>query len=146
MCYATSSPSFYWQIFIFACFSVLQIVGIVLAVQTRKVKVPSLRDSKFVAAIIYISSILIFALAMETFALRNYINIGAGIITAGIFSLTTVFLALIFIPKVSFKLSIYNNNYQTQIRYTIIIIRIIIVSVLNSKMISPILIIGGGTH
>ena len=104
MCYAASSPSFYWQIFIFACFSVLQVVGVVLAVQTRKVKVPGLRDSKFVAAIIYISSIMIVALAMETFTLRNYINIGAGIITAGIFSLTTLFLALIFIPKVSFKL------------------------------------------
>lgn len=83
-----------------------------LAVQTRKVKVPGLKDSKFVAAIIYISSILIVALAMETFALRNYINIGAGIITSGIFTLTTLFLALIFIPKVSLRL---NMHYRVAI-------------------------------
>lgn len=73
----------------------------VLAFQTRKVKVQGLRDSKFVAAIIYISSIILVALALVTFALRTYINIGIGIIATGIFTLTTIFLALIFVPKVS---------------------------------------------
>ena len=79
----------------------LQIIGMVLAFQTRKVKVQGLRDSKFVAAIIYISSIILVALALVTFALRTYINIGIGIIATGIFTLTTIFLALIFVPKVS---------------------------------------------
>lgn len=101
-CYAEPSASFYWQIVIFAYFAVLQVIGIVLAFQTRKVKLHGLRDSKFVSAIIYISSFLIVALAMETFTLRDYINIGAGIIAGGIFVLTTTFLSLIFIPKVSF--------------------------------------------
>ena len=114
VCYGASSPSFFWQIFIFACLGILQLFGIVLAVQTRKVKIPGLRDSKFVAAIIYISSILLITLALETFALRTYINIGAGIIAAGIFSVTTLFLALIFIPKVSHKLHIkYYVDYVT---------------------------------
>ena len=104
VCYAASSPSFFWQIFIFAYLAVLQIIGIVLAFQTRKVKLQGLRDSKFVAAIIYISSIILVALALVTFTLRTHINIGAGIIVTGIFSLTTIFLALIFIPKVSSKM------------------------------------------
>ena len=75
-------------------------VGIVLAFQTRKVKLRSLNDSKYVASIIYISSISIIVMALVTFALKNYINIGTGILAFGIFTLTTVFLALIFIPKV----------------------------------------------
>lgn len=40
-------------------------------------------------------------MALVTFALKNYINIGTGILAFGIFTLTTVFLALIFVPKVS---------------------------------------------
>ena len=101
VCYGTSSPNFFWQIFIFAYLAVLQIIGIVLAFQTRKVKIPGLRDSKIVAAIIYISSIILVVLALVTFTLRTYINIGTSIIATGIFSLTTTFLAMVFIPKVN---------------------------------------------
>ena len=103
VCYEASSPSFYWQTFTFAYLAILQIIGIVLAFQTRKVKMPGLRDSKFVAAIIYISSIILVVLALVTFTLRTYINIGTGIIATGIFTLTTTFLAMIFIPKVSIQ-------------------------------------------
>ena len=43
---------------LYAYLGVLQIVGILLAFQTRKVKIPGLiKDSKFVAAVVYISSI-----------------------------------------------------------------------------------------
>ena len=90
----------------FAYLIVLQIIGLVLAFQTRKVKLHGLRDSKFVAAIIYISSIILVALALVTFSLRTYINIGTAIITFGVFSLTTIFLALMFIPKVSQQIGI----------------------------------------
>ena len=100
VCYAASSPTFYWEMLIFAYLTVLQIIGLVLAFQTRKVKLQGLRDSKFVAAIIYISSIILVAVALVTFALRTYINIGTAIITMGVFALTTIFLALMFIPKV----------------------------------------------
>ena len=101
VCYEASSPSFFWQIFIFAYLAVLQLVGIILSFQTRKVKVQGLRDSTYVAAIIYVSSIVLIVLALVTFSLRTYINIGNGILVAGIFLLTTVFLAFIFIPKVN---------------------------------------------
>lgn len=100
VCFKASSPTFFWEIFIFAYLAVLQIIGLVLAFQTRKVKLQGLKDSKFVAAIIYISSIILVALALVTFTLRTFINIGTGISVFGIFLLTTIFLALIFIPKV----------------------------------------------
>ena len=78
----------------------LQIIGMVLAFQTRRVKLRGLRDSKEIAAIIYISSIAIVAMFIENFTLTNYINIGIGIFMLSIFVLTTIFLFLIFFPKV----------------------------------------------
>ena len=100
VCYEASSPNFFWKIFIFAYLGILQIEGIVLAFQTRKVKIPGLKDSKFVAAVVYISSIILVALALVTFALRTYINISSGIRMAGIFTMTTMILILLFVPKV----------------------------------------------
>jgi gamma-aminobutyric acid type B receptor len=100
VCSDASSPGYFWQIFIYTYLVMLQIVGIVLAFQTRKVKLPGLRDSKFIASIVYISSIILVILALVTFGLRTYINIGTGIFVAGIITLTTITLGLIFIPKV----------------------------------------------
>ena len=100
VCYEGFSHSFLWQIFIFLYLAMLQIIGILLAFRTRKVKLQGLRDSKFIAAIIYISSIVLVALALVTFSLRMYINIGTGIFAGGIFILTSIFLSLIFLPKV----------------------------------------------
>ena len=78
----------------------LQVIGLVLAIQTRKVKLRGLRDSKYVAAVIYISSISIVVMALVTFALDMYINIGTAILATGIFLIATIFLVLIFVPKV----------------------------------------------
>ena len=116
VCYGGSSPSFFWQIFIFVYLAVLQIVGILLAFQTRKVKLQGLRDSKFIAAIIYISSIVLVALALVTFSLRTYINIGTGIFAGGIFILTSIFLSLIFLPKVNY----YKSFTLAKLRNTIL--------------------------
>ena len=100
VCYEETSPNFFWQIFIFVYLAVLQIIGIVLAFQTRRVKLHGLRDSKYIAAIIYISSIVLVVLALVSFSLRTFNNIGTGIFALGILIFTTIFLSLIFIPKV----------------------------------------------
>ena len=97
--------------------AVLQIVGILLAFQTRRVKLQGLRDSKFIAAIIYISSIVLVALALVTFSLRTYINIGTGIFAGGIFILTTIFLSLIFLPKVKYKTFALDNARKISVFY-----------------------------
>ena len=100
ICQEAPAPSFYWQIVVFFYLILLQVVGLVLAIQTRKVKLRGLRDSKYIAAIIYISSISIVVMALVTFALENFINIGTGIFVFCVFTLTTIFLVLIFVPKV----------------------------------------------
>ena len=101
VCYEASSPTFFWQITIFVYLAILQVVGMLLAFQTRRVRMKGLKDSKFVATIIYISSIVLVALALIKFGLRSFINAGTGIIVAGIFTLSTIILGLNFIPKVS---------------------------------------------
>ena len=99
-CYDTSSPPFYTSLLIFAYLAILQLVGIILAFQTRKVKIPILNDSKYVAALIYISSIILVILEFVTLPLGGYINIKAAIFSGGILLLATIFLALTFVPKV----------------------------------------------
>ena len=101
VCYEPGSPAFYCNLVIFLYLALLQIVGIVLAFQTRKVKIPVLNDSKFVAALVYISSIVFVVLALDTFSLRGYINVGKATFSGGILLLATSFLTLTFVPKVS---------------------------------------------
>ena len=100
-CYEVGSPPFYCDLLIFIYLALLQIVGIVLAFQTRKVKIRVLNDSKFVAALVYISSIVLVVIVLITFILRSYINISAALFSGGIIILATVFLVLMFVPKVS---------------------------------------------
>ena len=100
VCYEPGSPAFYCDLLIFIYLALLQIVGIILAFQTRKVKIPVLNDSKFVAALVYISSVVFVALVLITFLLRDYINISNGIFSGGIMLLATLFLILMFLPKV----------------------------------------------
>ena len=100
VCYEEAGAALYWRIFLYAYLLVLQIVGIMLAFQTRKVKIKSLKDSTFVTANVYISSIVIVIFVLVTFALRTYVNAYSGIFAVGILILTTVFLALTFVPKV----------------------------------------------
>ena len=82
-------------------------MGLILAFQTRKVKIPILNDSKFVAALVYISSVVFVALALVTFLLRDYINISNGTFSGGIMLLATIFLILMFVPKV------WNTEYSS---------------------------------
>ena len=101
-CSEPFSRTFYCELIIFAYLGVLQIAGLILAFQTRKVKISVLNDSTFVAALVYCSSIIFMALLIVTFApINGYIHIRAGVFSGGILLLAFISLALIFIPKVS---------------------------------------------
>ena len=89
-----------WIIIRFVYLALLQLIGIILAIQTRKVKIKVLNDSKFIAALIYISSIVLLLIAIVQFISGNVININELIFSGGIIVITTAFLGLVFIPKV----------------------------------------------
>ena len=59
-------------------------MGIILAFQTRKVKINVLNDSKVVTMLIYISSIVLVVIVLVTFILRNYINVSAAVHSGGV--------------------------------------------------------------
>ena len=88
----------------------LQVAAIVLAIQTRRVKIKVLNDSKYIIALIYISSLTVLVLAVVQFVLGAIININE-LITSGVFFIaTTSFLSLTFIPKVYIIYSFLANQ------------------------------------
>ena len=100
-CYGGSDNApFIWLALIFAYLAILQIVGLVLALQTRKVKIKALNDAKVIAALIYITSIVLVILAVSTFALGEYINVNEVLFTGSLLVAAIMFLVLIFVPKV----------------------------------------------
>ena len=101
VCYTYGSATTYVDLIIMIYTFILQIVAIVLCFQTRKVKVAALNDSKFIAAIVYLSSIILLMLMLVTFTLRGRINIGNGIGVGGILTLASLYLSLTYIPRVS---------------------------------------------
>ena len=77
------------------------VVALILAIKTWKVKIKTLNDSKYVAALVYISSVIVAVLALLSFAFGVYLNLTAVVYNGGILLITTIFLLLLFVPKVS---------------------------------------------
>ena len=103
-CFAeAASTGSTWIIIRFVYLALLQLIGIILAIQTRKVKIKVLNDSKYIAALIYISSIVLLLIAIVQFVSGNVININELIFSGGIIVITTAFLGLVFIPKVWYE-------------------------------------------
>ena len=87
----------------------LQIVALVLSFGIRKVKVKGLDDSKYIAAAVYVTSIVLAVVIVGTYTLNGLLNGFPALISIGTFVGTTFILLLVFIPKVSLN----NNNYST---------------------------------
>ena len=79
---------------------ILQVVGLILAFQTRKVEVTGLNSAKFVASLVYTSSILLVILSVVVFSMREFINFTAAIFDGGILLMAGLFLGLTFLPMV----------------------------------------------
>ena len=99
-----STEAVAFQAVVLAFLFILQIIGIVLAFQTRKVKVKILNDAKEVTGIIYVTSVCVVVIIMTTFALGSFLNTSSVLYNSSILIATTTFLILIFIPKVNITL------------------------------------------
>ena len=81
---------------------IIHVIGLVLAFITRKVKIDPLNDSRYSAAIIYSSCVMLFlAIIVVSVAYPSRMNVYAGIWTTVVFVEACVFLGPTFIPKVS---------------------------------------------
>ena len=113
-CQSQSDHDRIWLGVLFGYKAILEIIGILLAFTTRKVKVKGLNDAKFIAGVIYITSIIIAVIIISFIALNEYLNALAAIYSVGYVLDATVILGLIFIPKVC-------KHYIKHIRFCIVI-------------------------
>ena len=79
---------------------VLQIIALVLAFATRKVKVKGLDDAKYIAAAIYVTSIVLAVIIISTYTLKGVVNGFAAVFCTWFLIGTTSILVLVFVPKV----------------------------------------------
>ena len=101
-CQSDSDDDQIWLGVLFGYKAILQIIGILLAFATRKVKVKGLNDAKYIAGAIYVTSIVIVVIIIIIIfnALRDYLVSLAAVYSVGFVLDATLILGLIFIPKV----------------------------------------------
>ena len=97
---ATSTGSLIYEGIVFGYLFILQLVAVIFAFQTRKVKIKALNEAKQVIAIIYTTTVCLVILILTSFALSQYLNATNALYSLSIMAATTIFLSLIFIPKV----------------------------------------------
>lgn len=89
----------------------LQVIGVFLAFNIRKVKIKGLNDSKEISFILYVTTILFIIMAVSTFVFGDYINVDAGVYGLVISTCATCVVGFIFVPKVS---QIFIGSLYTQ--------------------------------
>lgn len=90
-----------WIIVLYAYILLTQLFAVILAFMTRKVEIEILNDAKYVALIIYITSIIITIMIVCAILLSNYLNADAAVFGGLLYIFTTTVLMIVFIPKAS---------------------------------------------
>ena len=85
-------------------------VGLFVAFETRKVKIKSLNESRFIAMSVYGAVIVAVTLTPVGFWLQNFPDVQYGIIGIMIMSSTSLILGLIFVTKVSIAKSFIKHS------------------------------------
>lgn len=78
----------------------VQVAAFILAIITRKVEIKVLNDSKEMFAIVYLSTPIIILLGLITFVFNSRFILNEVLFCGGVMIITTVFLGLLFVPKV----------------------------------------------
>lgn len=96
-----NSKAIVWLAISYAYKGLLQLVAMFMAFTTRQVKIKALNDSKEIAVIVYINSIILTLLAIVEFALTRFHEVHTLFFGFALLVQATVFLTLVFVPKVS---------------------------------------------
>ena len=78
----------------------LQALALLLAFRNRNVKVKGLDDSVYIAASIYVTSVVLAVNIVSTYTLMDYVNAYPAVVGMGLLLGTTAILGLVFIPRV----------------------------------------------
>jgi len=90
-----------WLAISYAYKGLLQLVAMLMAFHIRRAKIKALNDTKETAVIIYINSITLTLLIVVEFALNAYHDAYAAVFGMALLLGASVFLSLVFIPKVA---------------------------------------------
>ena len=77
------------------------LAGLFFAFETRKIKIKSLNESRFVAMSVYGTVIASITLTPIGFFLKDFPNVQYGILGMMMLVITTLILGLVFVSKVS---------------------------------------------
>ena len=94
------NDSVVWLAISFAYKGLLQIIALFMAFHTRRIKIRALNDSKEIAAIIYINSIILVLLAVSVFVLGRYHDVHVALFGLVLLVDASLFLGVLFVPKV----------------------------------------------
>ncbi|CAI7989809.1 Gamma-aminobutyric acid type B receptor subunit 2, partial [Geodia barretti] len=96
-----SKGQVYLYAILFGYKGILQVLALLLAFRTRNVKVKGLDDSVYIAASVYVTSIVLTVIIVSTYTLREYVNAFPAVVGMGLLLGTTTIIGLVFIPRVS---------------------------------------------
>ena len=96
----TSEGSLTWMPVFFAYKGFVLLAGLFLAFETRKVKIKSLNDSRFIAMSVYGAVIVSISLTPIGFLLQDFPNVQYGISGIVVILSISLILGLLFVPKV----------------------------------------------
>ena len=79
---------------------ILQVIALVFAFSTRKVKVKGINDAKYITAATYVTSIVLAVIIVATYSMKDFVNSFPALFCTGFIIGTTSILGLVFVPKV----------------------------------------------
>lgn len=89
-----------WIIVLYAYILITQLIAVILAFKTRKVEIEILNDAKYIALIIYVTSIIVVIMIVCAILLSNFLNADGAVFGGLIYIFITTVLSIVFIPKV----------------------------------------------
>ena len=89
-----------WLVILYIYKGLLQLAAMLMAFHIRRVKIKVFNDSKEIAIAIYLNCITLLLLAVVEFTLSAYHEAYAALFGAGMIVGATLFLTLVFIPRV----------------------------------------------
>ena len=94
----------------FAYKLLLQLLAVYMAFHTRKVKIKALNDSKQIGILVYVNSFVVVGLGVIAFGFRNLLFMYMIAFGAALFITATVFLSVVFVPRVRSMHSLHDHR------------------------------------
>ena len=96
-----STGSFIWQSVLYFYLGLLLVAALILAFQTRKVKISVLKETKEMTSIVFVTTFFSVQTFVFGFLLQDYNNAQTIFFNSGVFIVSTTFLIFLYVPKAS---------------------------------------------